>query len=413
MTHPALTAPLGDGELAITGRLLQASNATFLAELAGAAGRSSASTSRPRANARSGTFRTAPSGYREVAAYEVSRLGGFDCVPVTVFVDGPLGPGSLQAWVDVDEDGDRTAGRSGAQRGGPGEGWFSCVQGLDADDRPVTVIHADAPELRMLAVFDVLINNADRKGGHILGSGGRVFGVDHGVCFHTDHKLRTLLWGWAGRELDERELNAVRQARDEAPDRLAELISEPEVAAFVRRADLLLQPQTAAPPARGVALDPVAALLTRPGPDRVAPMQAWNARPMPTPGRPVGPATGPGLRHVAAGWCRSGRRPGRARMYVCGITPYDATHIGHANTYVAFDLLHRVWRDAGLEVDYVQNVTDVDDPLLDRARETGVDWPALAEQQIQLYREDMAALNVLPPRHSGRRGRGHSARSSS
>ena len=73
--------------------------------------------------------------------------------------------------------------------------------------------------------------------------------------------------------------------------------------------------------------------------------------------------------------------PGRARdrvgarMYVCGITPYDATHIGHANTYVAFDLLHRVWRDAGLDVNYVQNVTDVDDPLLDRARETGVDWP--------------------------------------
>ena len=86
-------------------------------------------------------------------------------------------------------------------------------------------------------------------------------------------------------------------------------------------------------------------------------------------------------------------------MYVCGITPYDATHIGHANTYVAFDLLHRVWLDAGLDVHYVQNVTDIDDPLLERARATGVDWSDLAEQQIQLYREDMAALNVLPPRH--------------
>jgi len=84
-------------------------------------------------------------------------------------------------------------------------------------------------------------------------------------------------------------------------------------------------------------------------------------------------------------------------MYVCGITPYDATHIGHANTYVAFDLLNRVWRDAGLEVDYVQNVTDVDDPLLERARATGQDWAQLAEQQTDLYREDMAALNVLPP----------------
>ncbi len=86
-------------------------------------------------------------------------------------------------------------------------------------------------------------------------------------------------------------------------------------------------------------------------------------------------------------------------MYVCGITPYDATHIGHANTYVAFDLLNRIWRDAGLEVNYVQNVTDVDDPLLERATATGVEWTALAESQTQLFREDMAALNVIPPRH--------------
>jgi L-cysteine:1D-myo-inositol 2-amino-2-deoxy-alpha-D-glucopyranoside ligase len=90
---------------------------------------------------------------------------------------------------------------------------------------------------------------------------------------------------------------------------------------------------------------------------------------------------------------------GSAGMYVCGITPYDATHIGHANTYVAFDLLHRVWRDRGLGVNYVQNVTDIDDPLLERAADIGIDWTELAEQQIQLFREDMAALNVLPPQH--------------
>jgi L-cysteine:1D-myo-inositol 2-amino-2-deoxy-alpha-D-glucopyranoside ligase len=94
-----------------------------------------------------------------------------------------------------------------------------------------------------------------------------------------------------------------------------------------------------------------------------------------------------------------GPETGTARMYVCGITPYDATHIGHANTYIAFDLLHRVWRDRGLEVNYVQNVTDIDDPLLERAAETGVEWSALAEQQTRLFGEDMAALNVLPPRH--------------
>jgi L-cysteine:1D-myo-inositol 2-amino-2-deoxy-alpha-D-glucopyranoside ligase len=90
---------------------------------------------------------------------------------------------------------------------------------------------------------------------------------------------------------------------------------------------------------------------------------------------------------------------GTARMYVCGITPYDATHIGHANTYIAFDLLNRVWRDRGLAVNHVQNVTDIDDPLLERAAEIGIEWAALAEQETQLFAEDMAALNVLPPRH--------------
>lgn len=90
---------------------------------------------------------------------------------------------------------------------------------------------------------------------------------------------------------------------------------------------------------------------------------------------------------------------GAARLYVCGITPYDATHLGHANTYVSFDLLQRVWRDQGIAVHYVQNVTDVDDPLLERARRTGVDWQKLADEQTELFRGDMQALNVIPPQH--------------
>jgi L-cysteine:1D-myo-inositol 2-amino-2-deoxy-alpha-D-glucopyranoside ligase len=84
-------------------------------------------------------------------------------------------------------------------------------------------------------------------------------------------------------------------------------------------------------------------------------------------------------------------------MYVCGITPYDATHLGHAATYVAFDLLNRAWRTAGHEVRYVQNVTDVDDPLLERAAATGLDWRRLAERETELFRGDMEALRVLPP----------------
>lgn len=89
----------------------------------------------------------------------------------------------------------------------------------------------------------------------------------------------------------------------------------------------------------------------------------------------------------------------QARLYACGITPYDATHIGHAATYVAWDLLVRAWRDAGHQVRYVQNVTDVDDPLLERANRNGEDWRHLADREIALYRSDMTALRVLPPDH--------------
>ena len=94
-------------------------------------------------------------------------------------------------------------------------------------------------------------------------------------------------------------------------------------------------------------------------------------------------------------------------MYVCGITPYDATHMGHAATYVAFDLVYRMWLDAGHEVHYVQNVTDIDDPLLERAHERGEDWQVIAERETALFREDMFSLQVIPPRQyiGGRDGR--------
>ena len=88
-----------------------------------------------------------------------------------------------------------------------------------------------------------------------------------------------------------------------------------------------------------------------------------------------------------------------ARLYVCGITPYDATHLGHAATYLAFDTLVRVWRDRGLAVNYVQNVTDIDDPLLERATRDGQDWREIAARETALFREDMTALRVLPPTH--------------
>lgn len=92
-------------------------------------------------------------------------------------------------------------------------------------------------------------------------------------------------------------------------------------------------------------------------------------------------------------------REQQAGLYVCGITPYDATHMGHASTYVAFDVLNRAWRDAGVPVKFVQNVTDIDDPLLERAAATGVDWVELAEEQTELFRTDMEALNIIAPDH--------------
>ncbi|WP_435768745.1 cysteine--1-D-myo-inosityl 2-amino-2-deoxy-alpha-D-glucopyranoside ligase [Nocardioides sp. SYSU DS0651] len=123
-------------------------------------------------------------------------------------------------------------------------------------------------------------------------------------------------------------------------------------------------------------------------------MRAWNA-----PDVPVLPVTGPPvvLHDTASGGTTQTRPDGPARLYVCGITPYDATHIGHANTYLAFDLLVRAWRSAGHDVRYVQNVTDVDDPLLERATKVGVDWVELAERETELFRKDMEALRVLPP----------------
>lgn len=125
-------------------------------------------------------------------------------------------------------------------------------------------------------------------------------------------------------------------------------------------------------------------------------MYAWPATEV-----PALPGKGLPLRvHDTASGALVTPEPGpTARLYVCGITPYDATHLGHAATYTAFDLVQRVWRDAGRTVEYVQNVTDVDDPLLQRAVENGDDWTALAERETALFREDMTALRMLPPDH--------------
>ena len=123
-------------------------------------------------------------------------------------------------------------------------------------------------------------------------------------------------------------------------------------------------------------------------------MQSW-----PSPPIPGIPGAGRQLRlyDSASGEVRPTDPGPTATMYVCGITPYDATHLGHAATYLTFDLVQRMWRDAGHQVHYVQNITDVDDPLLERANRDGVHWRKLAEREIGLFRDDMTALRVIPP----------------
>lgn len=126
-------------------------------------------------------------------------------------------------------------------------------------------------------------------------------------------------------------------------------------------------------------------------------MRTWTA-----PHLPDLPGTGPRPRLFNTATGRIEHPPlsdERATLYVCGITPYDATHLGHAATYLAFDLMQRAWRDSGVATVYAQNITDIDDPLLERAAATGVDWKHLADQQIALFRSDMYRLSMIPPEH--------------
>lgn len=126
-------------------------------------------------------------------------------------------------------------------------------------------------------------------------------------------------------------------------------------------------------------------------------MRTWTP-----PELPELPGTGtmPRLFNTATGRVEpSTDHEGQVKLYVCGITPYDATHLGHAFTYLAFDVMQRVWRDAGAQTVYAQNLTDVDDPLLERAAATGINWRDLADEQIGLFRSDMHRLGMIPPDH--------------
>jgi uncharacterized repeat protein (TIGR03843 family) len=217
------------GDLQITGRIRTASNGTYLGSIDGVVVvYKPIEGERPLWDFPDGTL-----AGREVAAYLVSESFGWNIVPRTWLRDGPFGMGMVQLWKEPDPAHD--AVDLVASDAVPKKGWLPVFEGRDENDLPVTLIHEDSPALRRMAVFDAVVNNADRKGAHILEMpDGHRHGVDHGLTFHTEHKLRTVLWGWLGEQLNPAELagiDRVREALDgELATALAALIDPVEIA---------------------------------------------------------------------------------------------------------------------------------------------------------------------------------------
>jgi len=250
------------GELTVIGRIRSASNATFLCEADLDAAQVHCVYKPISGEAPLWDFPDGTLAGRERGAYLVSAALGWDVVPHTIIREGPAGPGMVQRWVD--QPGDALSDTTPPD--GPDlvdlvpadklpEGYLPILRAYDHAGDEVLLVHADDDRLRRLAVFDVLINNADRKGGHVLaGIDGRVYGVDHGVCLHAQDKLRTVLWGWAGRELDAATLHDVARLRDELrnglADQLLDHVTRREVTALQARVVALLDDPTMPTPDR-------------------------------------------------------------------------------------------------------------------------------------------------------------------
>ncbi|GAA3342902.1 SCO1664 family protein [Curtobacterium pusillum] len=219
---------MSDGSLSIRARIREASNATFLADLDGeAVVYKPIEGERPLWDFPDGTLAD-----REVSAYLVSEAFGWDVVPPTWMGEGPFGRGMIQRWqeIDLEQDAVDLVPTEDAESTVDGTGpspWLPVLEAIDEQDRPVTLVHEDTAALRRMAVFDVVVNNADRKGGHVLAMpDGHRFGVDHGLTFHVEHKLRTVLWGWIGEPLDPDELEGLDRVAEALHGDLAEALDE-------------------------------------------------------------------------------------------------------------------------------------------------------------------------------------------
>jgi uncharacterized repeat protein (TIGR03843 family) len=243
LTTPEALALLTDGLLELEGRLVDASNTTLRAfcRLDGQTVRcvyKPVRGERPLWDFPDGTL-----AGREVAAYEVSAATGWDLVPPTVLRDGPLGPGMCQIWVDQPDEARALVGFVPATE--LPEGWLRIADARDTRGHRYLLAHADDPRLARMALFDAVANNADRKGGHILLTvDGHCYGVDHGVCFHEEEKLRTVLWGWTDRPVPVESLAVLGALRRDLAGtlgaRLAGLLSAAELTATAERVDRLL-----------------------------------------------------------------------------------------------------------------------------------------------------------------------------
>ena len=233
---------LRHGEMEVTGRLVNASNATFLADIEHDRVRLSCVYKPVRGERPLWDFPDGTLAGREVAAYLVSEAAGWAVVPPTVLRDGPFGEGMAQLWIDVSDEEPVDV----VPEGQVPQGWLHVLDAYDQEDRAVALIHEDTERLRRMAIFDIVINNADRKGGHVLPDGdGHVYGCDHGVSLHAEHKLRTVLWGWAGDAVTEQERTSLEALRErlcehELRASLSELITPLEYDQIGARVDRLL-----------------------------------------------------------------------------------------------------------------------------------------------------------------------------
>ncbi|MGP3980389.1 SCO1664 family protein [Streptomyces sp. KR80] len=236
---------LARGELTVRGRIREASNAALYCAVR-LDGQRAACVYKPVAGERPlWDFPDGTLAQREVAAYELSRATGWDLVPPTVLRDGPYGEGMCQLWIEADADVELLALVEGDE---PGPGWKAVGFAEVGQGRTALLVHTDDERLRRLAVFDAVINNADRKGGHLLPTAdGRLYAIDHGVTFNADDKLRTLLWGWAGEPLTEEVLGVLRRLSVDLSEggplaaRLGKLITAAELEAVRTRVVALLR----------------------------------------------------------------------------------------------------------------------------------------------------------------------------